>query len=96
MKKNILLPAAFLFDVYRLLITLNYADLDGCAQSLYLSLEARIMGKLDAMDRRDSYVKYKTAEKGSVERELYRRDYLDKADIHKDWVSDDEVSFFPN
>ena len=93
MKKNILLPAAFFEDVCRLLASLNYADLDCYAQSLYLSLEARIMDKLDAMDRRDSFSKYKTAEKGSAEREHYRRDYLAKAGIHKDWLSDEEVSF---
>ena len=93
MKKNILLPATFLDDVYRLLISLNYSDLDAYAQSLYLSLKKQIMGKFDAMDRRDSFTKYKTAEKGSPERELYRRDYIAKAGIHKDWMSDEEISF---
>ena len=92
-EKNVLLPSAFVSDVYRLILSLDHAVLDDDTRFLCSSLESQIKAKLLALDRHDSFTKYKTAPPDSDERELLRRDYLDKAGIHKDWISDNEVSF---
>jgi len=94
-KKNILLPSGFLIDVMRLIYSLDYAKLDSKTKSLCTSLESQIKAKLDAMERRDVFTKYKTASQGSDERELYRKEYLDKAGIHKDWISSEETPLLP-
>lgn len=91
MSKNIQLPQSFFLDVYRLISVLKDHELDGFARDLCVSLESQIMDKFAAMDRRNSFSKYKTASPSSAERELYRREYLDKAGLHKDWVSNSEV-----
>ena len=96
MKKNILLPSAFLTDAYRLTTELSYYNgLDDYVKSLCASLESQIAVKFDAMGRRETFSKYKAAKSDSDERELYRREYLDKAGIHRDWISEEEISFLP-
>jgi len=93
MSKNLLLPSAFLLDVYRLIALLDGNDLDSSIISLCESLELQITAKLAALDRHDSFTKYKSAPPGSSERESLRRLYLDKAYVHKDWRSDIETFF---
>jgi len=93
MKKNILLPSAFFTDVCQLIFSLDYALLDDYTKSLCRSLKSQIEAKLDAVDRREIFSKYKSASTGSDEREFYRREYLDKAGIHRDWTSDEEIPY---
>ena len=92
MKKKILMPSNFVTGVHRLLCSLDYLELDDFTKSLCRTLESQINAKFDAMDRHDSFTKYKIASPDSDERELYRREYLDKAGIHRDWISGREMS----
>ena len=91
MSKNLLLPSAFMLDVYRLIALLDDIDLDSPLKSLCASIESQITAKLAALDRHDSFTKYKSAPPGSPERESLRRLYLDKTYVHKDWRSDNET-----
>ena len=91
MGKRILLPRAFLSDAYKLILSLDYTTLDDYTKSLCASIEAHILAKFDAMEKHDIFTKYKIAARASNEREAYRREYLDKAGIHKDWISDKEM-----
>ena len=93
MGKNILMPFSFVAEAYSLLMRLNDYDLDVETLSICKALKRAINDKLSASDRRESFSRYKAAPHGSAEREYYRRDYLDKAGIHKDWRSDKEISF---
>ena len=93
MGKNIQMPVSFVTDVARLLLWLTGTDTDDNVKTLCESLDSQIQAKLNAMDRRKSFCAYKTAEKGSDERETYRREYLDKAGILKDWQSDTEIKY---
>jgi hypothetical protein len=95
MRKNILLPAAFFTDVCQLIRLLRFYELSGEAQNLCISLKSQIKDKLDAMDRHTSFSNYKSAAPNSSERELHRREYLDKAGLHRNWISDDELSLPP-
>ena len=95
MKKNILLPSAFFTDVYRLILLLEDLDLDAYTKSLCASLESQIYAKFLALERHDSFCKYKSAPPGSDERQLFRRDYLDKTGILNDWISNDEFPSLP-
>ena len=94
MAKNIQIPFAFFRDVFRLVTLLEYADVDDMVRSLCKSLDFQISEKLEAIKKHDSFTAYKTAPHGSVERESLRREYLDRAGIHKDWRSDEEISSF--
>ena len=40
---------------------------------------------LEARERRKTYTAYKTAAKGTADREKLRQEYLDMVGIHKDW-----------
>ena len=94
MAKNVLLPFSFLNDVFRLLFILeSYYALDGETKSLCSSLDSQVSNKLGALLRHESFSEYKSAPPGSIVRERLRREYLDKAGIHRDWRSDSEVHF---
>lgn len=84
MGKNMQMPVEFVNDVYKLIILLDDIELDENARALCKTLEAQIKAKIDAMDRRKTFTEYKTTEPGEA-REQKRREYLDKAGIHKDW-----------
>jgi hypothetical protein len=86
-QKNIQMPASFVFDVYRLILKLGNYALDIDTAKLCNSLESQIEVKLEAMNARDAFSKYKAAIPGSQERETLRRQYLELAHIHKDWIS---------
>jgi len=92
MRKNIQMPLSFFFDVCDLIDMIQMEELDYNVISLCNSLKTQILAKFDAMNRHDSFTKYKSATPGSLEREALRRVYLDLAGIHKDWTSMSEVS----
>ena len=92
MSKNVLLPYSFLVDVFRLIIHLSDLVPDDYSKFLCDSLESRIYDKISALDRRESFTRYKVAPPGSDVRESLRREYLDITGIHKDWTSDKEIS----
>jgi len=90
-QKNIQMPFSFVTEVLRLIWKLEENGLDHEAHILCKSLESQIKAKIDAMIRRDTFTRYKNAS-SSNEREGFRRQYLELAGIHKDWVSDLEIN----
>lgn len=92
MEKKIQMPYSFVINVFRLVILLEDTDTDAYVKSLCGALSAQIEEKLAAMDRRRTFTAYKTASQDSNERETYRREYLDKACIHKDWRTNTETT----
>jgi len=93
MSNNILLPVSFVVDVFRLIALLHPDFLDGSANSLCHSIESCIKAKMAAIQRHDSFSRYKSAPPGSSDRERLRSEYLDLAGILPDWISDNEVPF---
>jgi hypothetical protein len=92
MLKNVLMPFDFLVDVCQLLALLAVDDSDFELKAVCSSLRLRIVAKLSAMKKHDSFTLYKSAPPGSPDRESYRRAYLNMAGILKDWISDTESS----
>ena len=88
------MPRSFVCDVLLLIEHLrsNY-NLDVDAVTLLRSIESEIDTKLEALRKRDTFHKYKSAHHCSDEREKFRTDYLDLAHIHKDWRSPTETFF---
>jgi hypothetical protein len=91
--KKMLMSEAFVCKVYYLIFLLRNYELDDRISEVCSFLESAIIDKLDAMDKRETFSKYKSAPSGSAEREVYRREYIKKVDIHRDWCSDSEVPF---
>jgi hypothetical protein len=91
MPKNIQMPFSFFNDVFLLLIILEDYYIDERTDKLRFSLESQIKSKISAMQRRIAFSKYKSELPGTDERELNRRDYLDKACVHRDWRSQIEI-----
>jgi hypothetical protein len=48
-------------------------------------IKCEINAKFEAMERRELFTRYKTAEPKSEIREYFRQRYLDTAGIHRDW-----------
>ena len=95
MNKNMQIPESFITDVYRLIWSLEDAELSEECIALCRSLDAQIKAKMERMERRNTFTKYKTAAIGSDEREEARNRYLDLAGIHREWRSAKEKSFLP-
>ena len=94
MTKNIQMPISFFFDVVDLVAYLNNEPINNRFISyLCASIRSHISQKIDAIDRRKAFSKYKNAAPGSLERELMRREYLVLANIHKDWIAQVEMPF---
>jgi len=89
--KNVQMPFSFFMELYVFIFRLEDYELDSNIAAHRKSLEYQIKAKLDAMIRRDTFTKYKVAAPGSEEREKFRRQYLELAGIHKDWVSNIET-----
>lgn len=84
------MPMSFVSNVYQLIFHLNYYALDIDTVNLCKSLESQIETKLDDLYKRNVFSKYKAAPYGSPEREVLRRQYLELAHVHKDWISSSE------
>ena len=56
-------------------------------------LQREVDAKREAMERRQIFTEYKTACKGSADREAKRQEYLNRAGINEDWRSENERSF---
>lgn len=82
-----LMPQSFVFNVYLLIGLLLDYQLDPRARQVCCLLESQLKDKLDAINRHDTFSKYKSAAPGSPERESLRRDYFDMVGIHRDWFS---------
>ena len=89
------MPRSFVCDVLLLVEHLrSHYSLDRDTVDLLRSIESEINAKIESLRRRDAFSKYKSVPRGSGEREILRREYLDLAHVHKDWRSTIE-NFLP-
>ena len=91
-QKNIQMSMAFVTKVYLLIIKLDDYELDHDIGSLCMFIKSQIDDKIDALNRREAFSKYKSAPPASHERDVLRRQYLDLAGIHNDWISSNEFT----
>jgi hypothetical protein len=85
MAKNITMPESFVNDVYALLWYLDGVSIPEEARARCRALQGAIDAKLRAREKREAFSAYKSAAAGSEEREQRRREYLDRAGVHRDW-----------
>lgn len=88
--KSVQMPVSFVFNVLSLL---GYLDGHMPCHDVYLlccELQSQIDEKLEAMQKRDVFTKYTVSPVGSVERENFRKQYLDLALINPKWRSGTE------
>lgn len=85
--KQIKIPLKFLIDVLRLTWQLDDGNYE---PGLKNSIQEQITTKLNAMQKREQFTKYKTAPVNSDEREIERQAYLRLADINKNFISKKE------
>jgi hypothetical protein len=99
MAKKVLVSRNFLDGVKLLVDTLNgeytvdkgdIALEQAVINKLCRILSAEMEQKREALDRREAFTAYKTAEQGTADREALRQSYLDHAELHKDWRSSRE------
>ena len=92
MAKNMQMPEKFIADVFKLICLLEDVELNENARTLCKSLDVQIKAKLEAMDRRKTFSEYKTAVPGHL-REQKRVEYIEKAEIHKNWQTREEKPY---
>jgi len=91
MGRNIQLPIGFLKGVSALVEALKGHELDETTRELCNTLEATANAKLEAIEKRQIFSEYKATAPNTTDREEKRQEYLDKAQIHKDWRSGRET-----
>jgi hypothetical protein len=92
-EKQIQISQKTFCDLYRLIISLDYCDLEPGVRQLAKSLERDIEDKLEARLKRKAFTEYKTAEPDTEDREAKRKKYLELAGIHRNWTSPNETLF---
>lgn len=90
-ERKIQISESSFINLYKLLVELNKYDLDNYTLKLKNDLEEQIKAKLDAMEKRKLYTAYKTTSINTTERENKRKEYLEKAKIHKNWQTEKEI-----
>ena len=86
----------FLEGVQTLLEALHGHPMDEPTQSLTQHLKRELEAKYEALERRQAFTAYKQAQTANQDhREHKRQDYLNQADIHKDWRSQKEIPYSP-
>ena len=88
---SMLFSVEFITEVYKFTALLESRIDDPYLEGLRLNIEKQIETKIEAMNKRAAFTKYKSAKNGSAEREAARREYLDQAGIHADWQSQKEM-----
>jgi len=95
MGKRLLVSQKLINDVMRLLIYLerylDYRDLDE-VKRLCSGIEAEIYEKFEKMELRKAFTAYKTAAPSS-ERETFRKDYIELAQIRNSFTSSQEIPY---
>jgi endonuclease III len=76
-----------------LLDNLKDYELDNVTAIVRDALQQQVNEKYAAIERRKIFSEYKTAEKGSADRESKRQEYLNSVGIHKDWRTQQEHSY---
>jgi len=92
--QNIQVPLKLLTNVHVLMAMLDNVILDEDTRALCVEIEAMTQAKIDAINKRNVYSNYKTAQTPE-EREQYRNKYLNKAGIQPDFRPADETSYKP-
>lgn len=91
--KNIQIPMSLFLDMYILtedFKNYNFSENEDMEKRIQ-RIETQIKEKVEAMEKRDAFTKYKTAKQDTLEREEARKKYLKKAEMKKDYVSNKEV-----
>lgn len=91
MSKQIMVPITLLDDIRKLLWYLNsrrYEETHYIPAEFIKKIENVIKEKQDAMEKRQAFTKYKSAQT-EYEREEARLEYLDKAGIYGEWWTED-------
>jgi len=96
MNAKALVPVEFLKLTGLLLDELKNYDLDPITRKLHRLLNDELTEKLAAIDRRASFTGYKTAKPATSGREEKRKAYLNQAEVHLDWRSQEEVPYGSN
>ena len=60
-------------------------------RTLTAHLKKEVDKKYEAIQKRDTFTKYKTAQVGSDEHESYRKEYLEMIGLHEEWRTGVEV-----
>jgi len=89
--KQVQIPVTLLIDVYKLLVALEDETVAASTVEIAKRVKTQIDDKIKAMDKRKTFTEYKTAAVASDEREQKRKEYLEKAGIHPDWQSTNEM-----
>ena len=95
---NVQIPLALFEGMGHLLDALRGPSgdsMDKPTQILAEALRNEIRAKCEALERRKAFTAYKTAEKGTQEREDARKSFLDQSGVHKDWRTSGEISSSP-
>lgn len=85
--KQIKIPLELLIDVLRLTWQLDDENYD---VKLKNAIQEQIDAKLNAMQKREQFTKYKIAPAGSNEREQARQEYLKLTKIKENHISQNE------
>lgn len=93
MNKNIQMPVEFLKEVTKLLKALESENIGEDTQDIAKRIQTLLTAKLDAMEKRETFTAYKTASDETT-REEKRKEYLQKAEIHKSFISDKEIPYY--
>jgi CDP-glycerol glycerophosphotransferase (TagB/SpsB family) len=89
MSSKMMMSREFVENVWTLIHCLPGDVLDGNAQLVH-KLKNEIQAKIEAEEKREVFVQYKTAAPGDGREEL-RENYLNKAGLHKNWRSTKET-----
>jgi len=68
-------------------------QLDPTTAAVCETLRKEVNAKLDAIERRELFTAYKTAQQGTDQREQRRRAYLESVGIRMDWQSRTEIKY---
>jgi len=89
--KNVLLPYDTFLRAYKLLSLLDDEYIPDNLKPLKEDVLNDFNNKITAITKRNTFTEYKTAEKGTTERENKRLKYLQTAKISKSFTSEKEV-----
>jgi hypothetical protein len=92
MGKNTLITEKLLSDVYRLIYFLHGTAIPVEARVLCVSIEAEIADKIAKKQIRNAFSAYKMAPPGP-QRESLRQEYIKLAQIHRCFISGQEIPY---
>jgi len=93
MENKVQISKRLLYGLWLLLDSLKDHELDKTTHDICENLESELQIKLSAIERRETFTSYKTAEVGTEDREKKRIAYLNKIGLHQDWRSQKEITF---